>query len=574
MRKKWFALGCLTSILILFGSIFLISRSVGKLMNKEKGKIDPNSYLFLNISGQIPEYSVLTDDFFGETQLTAHDIIQRIKRAAYDDNIRGIVIEAKGTLVGFSTANEICLAIEDFKRISAKPVYSYIEYAGNKDYLLSSVADKIYLNPALSSGILLTGIGSNWLFYKEMLEKIGVEAIVVQSGKYKGAGEMFSETQMSEPLKESLTALYSSIYDTFIENLAKNRSLSIDKIKWIFEERDDIFVNGQKAIEYGLVDELAYKEDIWRNLNIKKDQLLAIKKYAPFNTVPRGSEIAVVYAQGNISTKRNEFDFNVISASDMAKTLDEIEKNQKIAAVVIRVNSPGGSALESDIILDRIRKLKEKKRVVISMGDVAASGGYYISCDSDYIFVDPYTITGSIGVISMIPNFSKLSDKVGLHSDGVTFGKYSNFLNPWQKANPEEIDKMQKFSTEIYNEFKSRVANGRELETEYVEKIAQGRVWSANDAVNIKLADQVGTLSAAIEKAAQLSNQLEYSVSFYPTQKKFIELLLKERFNLETMTTKYVKEKTEFLGMSEAIELLELINNDPTLMLTPVKLQP
>jgi len=188
--------------------------------------------------------------------------------------------------------------------------------------------------------------------------------------------------------------------------------------------------------------------------------------------------------------------------------------------------------------------------------------------------VDPYTITGSIGVISMIPNFSKLSDKVGLHSDGVTFGKYSNFLNPWQKANPEEIDKMQKFSTEIYNEFKSRVANGRELETEYVEKIAQGRVWSANDAVNIKLADQVGTLSAAIEKAAQLSNQLEYSVSFYPTQKKFIELLLKERFNLDTMTTKYVKEKTEFLGMSEAIELLELINNDPTLMLTPVKLQP
>jgi len=569
VRKKWFALGCFTSLVLLVGTIYLIGYFANKSIKGSTQKVLPNSYLHLKLSGQVIEYSKIADDFFNKEQTTVFDIVQKIKKARYDDNISGIVIEPQFVSIGFASTNEILKALEDFKK-SGKNVVAYISYAGNKDYMLCSGANKIYLNPSMSSGILLTGIGSKMTFYKELLNKIGVDIHVVQSGKFKGAGENFSRSEMSEPLKESISGLFAGIYDEMTGVLASNRGIPVADVKKIFEERELIFINGQEALDYKLVDQLSYREDFLKEYNLDEEHMIDLKKSSKLALPVQGSQIAVLYANGTIAQQRSGFNFEGISAHEMNSILDDITENEDIRAVVIRVNSPGGSALESDIILEKISRLKEKKPVVISMGDVAASGGYYISCASDYIFADPFTITGSIGVVSMFPNFSKLGDKIGVNSDGVTFGKYSNFLNPWEPINERELQEMQIFSERVYTEFKAHVANSRKLTMEEVEEIAQGRVWNTQDALNLKLIDAKGSLDDAVIKAASIANLVNYEVSYFPDQKTMLELIMKERFNLDVITDNLLKAKTKKIGANKAIELYEEIQNDPVQMRLPM----
>ena len=569
MRKKWFALGCLTSIVIVVALLFLGITSLKKLGQKKQVKISANSYLHLDLRGEITDYSVIKADFFNEYQPNAHDIIQKINRAKYDDNIVGIVLEPFGVSVGYATAHEIMKALQDFKTAN-KPIYAYLEMGTNKDYFLCSVADKIIMNPSSSGGLFLTGVGSNTLFYKDLLKKIGVEVNVVQAGKFKGAGEMFSRSGMSDALRNSLTTLYADVYNQMIKTLANNRNMPLSEMKNIYEKRDKFIVSEEYALDLNLIDDLQYKKDFYKDNVGPKDKLVPYSKYKNHKKPTMTSYIAVVYAQGNISKKMSKLDIEKISASRYNKILDKLKKNKSVKAIVIRINSPGGSALESDIIYDKIQEIRKYKPVVISMGNVAASGGYYISCASDYIYADKFTITGSIGVISMLPNFSELSDKIGVNSEEINYGKYTNFLNPWNKVDSNDLEQMRYFSQKVYNEFKQRVANGRDLSLAKVEEVAQGRVWSSHDAKNIQLVDAIGNLEDAIDKASEIANIPTYSLKFYPKQKSITELFLEERFNLSNMSETLIKNEAKKIKVNKALETYQLIREYPVQMLSPI----
>ncbi|MBC8385012.1 MAG: signal peptide peptidase SppA, partial [Candidatus Cloacimonetes bacterium] len=463
---------------------------------------------------------------------------------------------------GFATLNEIIFALENFKN-SGKEVISYLDFCGNKDYFLASCSNKIYLNPSASAGILLTGVGTDILFYKDLLDKLGIEMQVVHAGKFKGAGEPFTRNQISRPFRESIENLFGDIYQQMIEKIAERREMQAAEIKRIYEERSEIFINMDNALSKKLVDGLAFREDLFSQKGIEKENLISLEDYRlPSLKLSFNNNIAILYAQGSIAASKPDFETR-ISASKINKILDKLQKDNSVKAVVIRVNSPGGSALESEIILQKIKKVREHKPVVISMGNVAASGGYYIACDSDHTLADPFTITGSIGVVGIFPNFNKLGDKAGIYPNVIKKGKYSNLLDPWQKPDPNTMKAFENEILDTYDEFKNRVAKGREINLNEVERIAQGRIWSSEDALQNKLIDQIGNLDDAVKKAAELADISNYSNVYFPEQKSIIEVLLKENFNIDILTTIKNNKINKEIGLDKAIKFYNNIKEEP-----------
>ncbi len=567
MKGKWFAFGCLTSVVIIIVMVFStinIIGSMSKSMGKKKQIKDvlTDSYLHVKLTGEIVEYNEFSESFFGEDAISTHSVIQKINKAAYDKKIKGIILEPQWMTCGMSNINEIMKALENFKD-SGKKVYAYFSMGGNRDYILASIADSIYLNPSASGGLFLTGVGGSVLFYKNLLEKIGIEIKVIHAGKYKGAGENFSRSSFSKPVKENLDKLFTTIYDKMIVMIAENRNLPIEKIKYIYENRKELFISGEKALEYKLVDKLCFKEDLINDLGIDKDQLVSLKSYKLSSRSKEKERIAVVYAQGGIAPSNSFYNAQNLSASKIDKVLDKLETDNSIKAVVLRVNSPGGSALESEIILNRIKQLRSIKPVIISMGNIAASGGYYISAESDYTYADPFTITGSIGVVAMIPNISKLSNNIGLNSEQINKGKYSDVFNPYREPDAEEYEALKNGIEETYIEFKTRVADGRKMSLEDVELLAQGQIWSSEDALDKNLIDGVGMLNDAIIKAAEIAGTNEYSVHFYPKKKSIFEEFLKDKFNIDVAAELMKSDITKEIGLDRSLLFYKNIKNDP-----------
>jgi len=580
MKSKWFSLGCLTSVLIIIMMIltmFWTFGSMGKGFQKPKvEKIVERSWLRMDIGGSIVDYNEFEDNpfagpFSGE-KTSVYEIVHKINKAAQDDKIRGILLEPKFIACGYANLNEIMRALENFKS-TGKEIHAYLDYGIDRDYLLSTVADKIYLNPSASAGILLTGVGRGVLFYKDLLDKIGVEYTVIHAGKYKGAGETFSRNEFSEPVRKNLDRLFSNVYNSILTKIAQNRGIEIAEITEIYEEREELFINQNTALEYNLVDELSVKEDLYNELGVTKKNLVSFSKYKIPKFKKSKSNIAVIYAQGGIVMQSQGFGTINITAAKLNKTLDKIEKDNEIKGVVIRVNSPGGSALVSEMILDRIKRLREVKPVVISMGNVAASGGYYISAESDYIFADPFTITGSIGVVAMIPNIAKLSDNIGLHEQDISKGKFANAFSIYSKPDESMINSIRMSIKETYLEFKQRVADGRGISIDEVELIAQGQVWSAEDALQNNLIDETGMISDAIEKAAELSNIEEYTIKYYPQQKNFFEEIIKDKFDIDIAETIISNQIKEDKGLLRAWQLFKSIKNDPLQTVMPFELE-
>ncbi|MBN1327008.1 MAG: S49 family peptidase, partial [Candidatus Cloacimonetes bacterium] len=392
MKGKWFAFGCLTSIVVIVAIIFSIFYTLIKMGDSfktdKKLKIPSGSYLSLALKGEIAEYSEFDDSIFGQDKSFAHEIIHKINRAGTDDNITGIILEPHMISCGYAVMNEIKQALDNFSS-RGKPVYAYLETALNKDYLLACSADKIYLNPSSSAGIILTGVGGEILFYKEMFDKIGVEFNVIHAGKYKGAGETFSRDQFTKPVTDNLDLLFEDIYQNLLTTISTDRQLPRESVRAIFETRKEIFINRENALDSGLVDQLIYHDEFIENIGINSDQLINWSKY----TMPvfRTSEqqIAVVYLQGDITSAEGNYSISTINYQKLNKIIEDIEKDDQVKGVVLRINSPGGSALESENIYSRLEKLNSKKPIVVSMSNVAASGGYYISAGADYIYADP-----------------------------------------------------------------------------------------------------------------------------------------------------------------------------------------
>jgi len=571
LKQKWFAFGCLTAILLLIISSILVFSGLMLLSRQKKDPIRPDTFLNLQISGMIEEHREIDQDFFYFSRNpSARQIIDKINAAVEDDRIVGIILEPSFVISGYATLNELVIALERFKA-RGKPIYAYLETASNSDYYLASVADQIYLHPSASSGILLSGIGISSLYMKDLLDKLGVEITVLHAGDYKGAGENFTRMEMSPEFRESAAELVDDIYENLLDNLSKQRDWEPGQWRAIFEEREELFIKGDYALEEGVVDQLASRETMLEELGINSEHILSSGKYNPRASF-RGerAKIAVVYLQGAIMLPTGGFNQNYISSQKVEKIFKKIEKDRRITAVVLRVDSPGGSALESEKIYQQIKRLNISKPIVISMGNSAASGGYYIAAAGDYIVADPYTITGSIGVAAMIPNLEQMGKKIGVRPHTISRGKYSNFLNLWEGQDQESIAALQRSLDDTYIEFKERVAEGRSIPYNEVEAVARGRIWSSHKALEVGLIDEIGNLDRAIRKAAEMALIVDYQTIYLPETKTLFELLLEKRFDLRVLTdviynSIYTDEK-----LRAAERLFQIVKNEPLQMLSPV----
>jgi protease-4 len=453
------------------------------------------------------------------------DIIHAIKVAKTDSDIKGISILNQESSLGMAQSKELRDALEDFKK-SGKFVLSYANVYSQKAYYINSVANTVYLNPV--GEMEFKGLSSEVMFYKDLQEKSGIKMEVIRHGKYKSAVEPFLENEMSPANREQVTALLNSIWSSVTSDISKSRNISVQGLN---EIADGLLARTPEMAKAAkMIDVIAY-EDIYHNDIKKRLKVAADKEYNKISiidytkkvlttseTVEGDSQIAIIYAQGEIQS--GEGDVNTIGEGSMRRSLQEARENKKVKAIVLRVDSPGGSALTSDLIWREVELTKKVKPVVVSMGNYAASGGYYIACNASKIFAENNTITGSIGVFGILPNFSELSSRIGIHVEQVNTNKNSAGYSPFVPLDEKFKEVTLEGVEHIYKTFVNHVAEGRKMTFEQVDAIAQGRVWSGSEAIKIGLVDKIGGLDAAIKEAALLSKTKNYSTQNYPEYKK------------------------------------------------------
>lgn len=508
--------------------IVLIVGIVKTSLKEQKVSVNSNSVLLLNLDQSITERTA--DDPLSRLPLIGsdedksigfNDVIHALQKAKTDDNIKCVYINVTSPQAGFATMREIRDALIDFK-ISKKKIIAYSEVYTQGAYYLASAADKVYLNP--EGALEFKGLKSETMFFKGALDKLGIEAQIVRVGNYKSAVEPFFSEKMSDKNREQVTAYLHGLYDTFLEGIAKSRNISTETL---YQIADDYKIRRpQDAVAYKMVDELKYKDQIIDELKTlsgkkKKNDLTTIsindyaRNVAKDQPTSATQKIAIIYANGDIMG--GEGSDHEIGSERISKAIRKARLDADIKAVVLRVNSPGGSALASDVIWREIVLTKKIKPVIASFGDVAASGGYYIACAADSIFVQPNTITGSIGVFGVIPNFQKLfNDKLGITFDGVKTGKYADIMSVDRPMTAGERLIVQNDVNRVYDSFITRVADGRKRTKAYIDSIGGGRVWVGTDAVRIGLADRTGNFNDAIIAAAKKAKIKDYSIVEYP----------------------------------------------------------
>lgn len=491
------------------------------------------------------------------------NIIRAIETAKDNKNIVGIYIDASGMSAGIATLDRIHRALIDFKE-SGKFVYAYADNYTQREYLLSAAADSVMLNPV--GAIDFRGMAGQITFLKGLYDKLGIEMQVLKVGTYKSAVEPYINTRMSDANREQTLAYMTPIWNHLLEQLSEDRGLTVEQLN---DLADTLLmtVDAKELVAKGLVDSLMYRPQmndfLKTRAGIDPDDDLIFASANEVASIKQAKnkakdEIAIVYAEGGIDMGES----NGVNTAELVKDLTRIQKNKNIKAVVLRVNSPGGSAYGSEQVWAAIEAIKAAgKPVVVSMGDVAASGGYYISCNADRIFANPTTLTGSIGIYGMIPNLEGLlSDKLGLTFDGVQTNKYGNFGSFNRAMTPDERRQMQQYIERGYELFTSRCAEGRHMSLDEIKKIAEGRVWDGQTALEIGLVDELGDLDAAIDWAAQKANLEKYKTSSYPKQKSAMDQLL-EGFNTHVrarIAASYLGESYKYL---EALEQCK--NIDP-----------
>jgi len=499
-------------------------------MNKTE-KVKSNSVLHVKLDNQIPEktnnveaesFSLEPKDIWG-----VHDITYAIEQAAEDSNIKGILLDVSMLSAGSVTRSEIRESIEKFRE-SGKFVHAYAKNYSQGAYHLASAADKVFVNPL--GGIDFKGYAANIMFFTGMLEKLGIKMQIYYAGDFKGATEPFRLDQLSDKNKQQIREYINDLYDEFIDDIAASRDMSPAELKNIADQY--LIRQASDAVTYGLADKVAYFDEVIaamkEEIGLEEDDKLNVfdlEKYVKGNK--RSSDfkvkdrVAVIYAEGTIMAGKT--DLGAIGDDKYTKIIRKIRKDDKVKAVVVRVNSGGGSALASENIWRELELLKDQGiPVIASMGDVAASGGYYISAAADTIVAESNTITGSIGVFSMIPNVGKLfNEKLGITFDTVLTGQLSAGLyeNIFMDHNALQKEILQNSTDTMYNIFLQRVSDGRNMTVAEVHKVAQGRVWSGQKAVNNGLVDVIGDLEDAIAIAANSAGVDSYNIKEYPIVK-------------------------------------------------------
>ena len=457
------------------------------------------------------------------SSVTLLSYVQAIDAAAEDKNIGMIYMTPENISAGTAQLEEIRAALERFKK-SGKPIVAYCENLGNGSYYLASVADKVILDPASES--MITGVGSQMIFLKDLFDALGVDVQLIRHGKYKAAGEMYTRSSASPENRLQNEVLINSIWNTMSSQIAASRGFTQEQFNEWIENMDMVHANEFK--EKGLIDETWYRDEVDKYLceqnGVKKIQevgFVKINKYATrLKKGSRKNKIAVVYADGEIVNSGSDAD---IVGSKLANTLRKVREDKKVKAVVFRVNSPGGSAQAAEAIRHELQLLRAQKPVISSYGNYAASGGYWISAESDYIFTDNSTITGSIGVFGLIPSVGNAIRKnLKVNIETVGSSSHVDMMSGMRKLNDAEVEYVQKQIEKIYDDFTGLVSNGRGMSKDSVDAIGQGRVWAGADALNIGLADRQGGLQDAIDYAAEMVGlgKMDYRISRYPVVKE------------------------------------------------------
>lgn len=516
---------------LLFGFIGVIANS-----DDEQTVLTPKSIYQIDFEGTLVDrsddnpFSEALSKVLGrdrETILGLDDLLTNIEKAKNDSNIVGIYLKGGSLQGGIASFKEIRNALLDFKK-TGKFIVAYADNYSQKMYYLASVANQVLINP---QGMLeLKGLSSESVFLKNTLDKLGVEMQIVKVGTFKSAVEPLIATKMSEANRQQVTVYLKSIWNNILTEISLSRTISIEKLNSYADEMM-MFQPTERSKSIHLVDSLVYVDQVEnilkshikdpeKELNlVRHSSMIALEDQKKYNKV----KVAVIYAIGDIS---DEFGEGIV-ARDLSKTIQEVAKDSSIKSVVLRVSSPGGSAYASEQIWRALTLLKKSKPLVVSMGDYAASGGYYISCMADLVVAQPTTITGSIGIFGIIPNIQGLNEKIGLSYDGVKTNRMSDAITVNRPFTPQERDLMQNYVNRGYELFVKRCAEGRKKTIPEIKRIAEGRVWTGDDAYKIGLVDTIGGLSQAIKMAASIAKLESYQVSEFPLKENLQQKFLK-----------------------------------------------
>ncbi len=536
----------LTFVIILFLMIGVIA-SIATFSSKDDAPVQSGSVLQLTLSTEL-------SDREGQNPFEAFDfmtmslrksiglnkLLSNIEKAKEDENIEGIFLDLTIVPSGWSSILEVRNALKDFRE-SEKFIISYGEVYMQSAYYLGSVADEMYLHP--EGAIDFRGINSELVFLKNMLDKLGIDPQLVRHGEYKSAGEPLFREDMSPENREQIESYVGSIWNNVTGDIAESRGLTINHLN---DVADGLLTrNARMAMENDMIDGIAYRDEILELLrkktNLEEDEdvkFVSLERYkrAPLPRhmiTPRSREhIAVVYASGGIID--GEGGENSIGSIDMSAAIREARKDESVKAIVLRINSPGGSALASDVILREVKLAAQEKPVIASMGDVAASGGYYIACAADEIVAHPNTITGSIGVFGMIPNMQEFfNEKIGITFDNVKTNEFADLGSLTRPMRPAERQFIQEMIGDVYETFIGHVAEGRNIPESVVDELGRGRVWSGAEARQHGLIDEFGGLRYAIERAASMAELEEYRIVEYPKRKDFLTRIIEDLGGIE-----------------------------------------
>src|SRR5215217_6088902 len=585
-RKTVLIIAGILGVLLLAGILGVVV--IWAALRKGEPNIRDNSVLTLRVAGSLPDYS--PDDpfkkYFGGPDQSLTGLVMQFKKAKVDNRIKAILLDVNMSGVGWGKAEEIRDAITDF-RSSGKPVYAFIEFGLNKEYYIATACDKIIVPPP--GELFINGLAADVMFFRGSLDKLGIYPDIYQIGKYKSAGDMFTQKEMTEAHREYVNSLLQDLFDRYVNTIAQARHKTPDEVRTLI---DNAPYGAAKAKEAGLIDEMLYRDDVEKEfkklLGYKDTDTFVAVRSADYRDVSpeslglnKGEKIAVIYASGDIGSGGSENSpsgSQSVGSDTLVKALSDAAADKTIKAVVLRIDSPGGSAVASDIIWHAVEATNQKKPVVVSMSDVAASGGYYISASASKIIAQPSTITGSIGVIAGKPVMRGFYDWLGISNEYVLRGKTAGMFRETEKFSDEERVKFEDWiKTTYYQDFVPKVAKGRNKDAQYIDSVGQGRVWTGAQAKDRSLVDDFGGLDKAIEVAKQLAKipadkGVERVILPYPTT--FLQELLSG--GSDNSNTQIQQQRAVFAALPEDarralryMAMMDRMKNGDTMLVMP-----
>lgn len=513
---------------------------------KEKNnlKIEKGSYIVIDLGNKYSEKSETIPNFLKDGEINFFSLLKKLDSINSNPNVEGIFLKLDNITLDRAQIEELGSKLNILKE-NNKKILSFALNLNNRNYSLALNSNEIIMPPTMSANVNLTGYYSELAYYKGLADKFGVKFNVIHVGDYKSYGENFTKKEMSNEYRENIKRLHDKIYDNFLNKIIIERKINKELINDRILNGDFVFSEPYQMEKFHLIDKLAYEEDIFNT--IKKKKLIPIEKYQE-TKINSPEKIAIIYGEGSIllSSEKGSIG-NYITPDKISNEIDKALENPEIKGIVLRLNSPGGSALASNIIHHKLKEANKQKPIYISVGGVAASGGYYIAVSGNKIFADKESITGSIGVVSLIPNFNGLMKKLDINIETVKKGKYSDLFSLTKDFTEEDEEKIYASSFKVYSEFLDIVAQGRELDRDYVHSIAQGKVWLGEEAKNLKLIDEIGGLELTINTLAKDLKLSNYEV---------IEIVESDSF--ETILKQYLPFKTLIQNFSSLDENNEL----------------